>query len=113
MNQIKIYEELSYIITFDDKCYPTPMKLEELNRMLEVSKFINLGTDLINVSNIKRVESKKVDSIENAILQIEDTELREKVRYEVKKRAKEWRTTNMEILNNILTRLTTNKNGSI
>ena len=106
MNEIKIYEELSYIHTYDDKVYPTPLTLNVINQMLESSKFLNLGTDLINVSNIKRVESRKVDSVENAILQIEDTELREKVKMEVKKRKSEWRTTNMEILNNILNRLT-------
>ena len=106
MNEIKIYEELSYIHTYDDKVYATPLTLNVINQMLETSKFLNLGSDLIAVSNIKRVESKKVDSVENAILQIEDTELREKVKMEVKKRKSEWRTTNMEILNNILTRLT-------
>ena len=89
MNEIKIYEELSYIHTYDDKVYPTPLTLNVINQMLESSKFLNLGTDLINVSNIKRVESRKVDSVENAILQIEDTELREKVKMEVKKRKSE------------------------
>ena len=106
MNEIKIYEELSYIHTFDDKVYPTPLTLDVINKMLENSKFINLGSDLINVSNIKRVESKKVDSVENSILQIKDAELREKVMSEVKKRKAEWKTTNLEILNNILHRLT-------
>ena len=106
MNEIKIYEELSYIHTFDDKVYPTPLTLNVINKMLENSKFLNLGSDLINVSNIKRVESKKVDSVENSILQIKDTELREKVMNEVKKRKSEWKTTNLEILNNILHRLT-------
>jgi UDP-galactopyranose mutase len=89
MNEIKIYEELSYIHTFDDKVYPTPLTLNVINKMLENSKFLNLGSDLINVSNIKRVESKKVDSVENSILQIKDTELREKVMNEVKKRKAE------------------------
>ena len=106
MNEIKIYETMSYIHTYDDKVYQTPLTLEVINPLLERSKFLNLGTDLINVSNIKRVESRKVDSVENAILQIEDTELREKVKMEVKKRKSEWRSTNMEILNNILNRLT-------
>ena len=105
MNEIKIYEELSYIHTYDDKVYPTPLTLEVINKMLESSKFINLGSELINVWNIKRVETKKVDSVENAILQIKDSELREKVRNEVKKRKTEWKITNMEILKNILTRL--------
>ena len=106
MNDIKIYETMSYIHTYDDKTYPTPLTLDIINVMLEKGKFLNLGTDLINVSNIKRVESRKVDTVENAILQIEDTELRDRVRMEVKKRKSEWRTTNIEILNNILDRLT-------
>ena len=106
MNEIKIYEELSYIHTYDDKVYPTPLTLEVINKMLESSKFINLGSELINVWNIKRVETKKVDSVENAILQIKDAELRDRVRNEVKKRKSEWKITNMEILKNILDRLT-------
>lgn len=105
MNEIKIYETMSYIHTYDDKVYPTPLTLDVINAMLERGKFLNLGTDLINVSNIKRVESRKVDTVENAILQIEDTELRDRVRMEVKKRKAEWKTTNLGILNNILNRL--------
>ena len=110
MNEIKVYKELSYIYTYDDNVYPTTLTLNELNMMLEKSKFINLWTDLVNVSSIKRVESKKVDSVENAILQINDKELRDRVRAEVKKRAKEWKITNLEILKNILNRMKT-ENG--
>ena len=111
MNEIKIYEELSYIYTYDDNVYPTTLTLNELNMLLEKSKFINLWTDLINVSNIKRVEAKKVDSVENAIIWIKDKELRDKVRAEVKKRSREWKITNLEILKNILNRLK-NENGT-
>ena len=82
MNEIKVYKELSYIYTYDDNVYPTTLTLNELNMMLERSKFINLWTDLISVSSIKRVEAKKVDSVENAILQINDKQLRDKVRAE-------------------------------
>lgn len=109
MNEIKIYETMSYIHTYDDKIYPTPLELDVINSMLERWKFINLWTDLINVSNIKRVESRKIDSVENAILQIEDLKLREKVMVEVKKRESEWKTTNTEILKNILDRLSDKK----
>lgn len=111
MNEIKIYEELSYIYTYDDNVYPTPLELNVINQMLEKSKFINLWTDLINVSSIKRVESKKVDNVENAIIWIKDKELRDKVRAEVKKRSREWKITNLEILKNILNRLK-NENGT-
>ena len=107
MNEIKLYEELSYIYTFDDKVYPTPIGVSDLERLLNWNnKFINLWSDLINVSNIKRVESKKVWSIENALLQIKDADLRDKMNIEINKRKAEGKTMNMEIFQNILDRLT-------
>lgn len=108
MNAIKIYEELSYIYTFDDKIYPTPMTVKELEIMLNQSgsRFLNLGTDLIAVSSIKRIESKKADSIDNAILRIEDKEIRSIVDAEVRKRKIEGKKLNMEIFKNILDRVT-------
>lgn len=108
MNAIKIYEELSYIYTFDDKIYPTPMTVKELEIMLNQSgsRFLNLGTDLIAVSSIKRIESKKADSIDNAILRIEDKEIRSLVDAEVRKRKIEGKKLNMEIFKNILDRVT-------
>ena len=113
MNAIKIYEELSYIYTFDDKIYPTPMTVKELEIMLNQSgsRFLNLGTDLIAVSSIKRIESKKADSIDNAILRIEDKEIRSLVDAEVRKRKIEWKKLNMEIFKNILDRVT-KENGN-
>lgn len=108
MDAMKIYEELSYIYTFDDKIYPTPMTVKELEIMLNQSgsRFLNLGTDLIAVSSIKRIESKKADSIDNAILRIEDKEIRSLVDAEVRKRKIEWKKLNMEIFKNILDRIT-------
>ena len=108
MNAIKIYEELSYIYTFDDKIYPTPMTVKELEIMLNQSgsRFLNLWTDLIAVSSIKRIESKKADSIDNAILRIEDKEIRSLVDAEVRKRKIEWKKLNMEIFKNILDSVT-------
>lgn len=113
MDAIKIYEELSYIYTFDDKIYPTPMTVKELEIMLNQSgsRFLNLGTDLIAVSSIKRIESKKADSIDNAILRIEDKEIRSLVDAEVRKRKIEWKKLNMEIFRNILDRIT-KENGN-
>jgi len=107
MLEIKPYEEVSYIYTFDDKAYPTPIAVWDLEKLLNGNlKFINLWTDLIAVSSIKRVESRKVDSIENALLQIKDTDIRELATAEINKRRKNWDRVNLEILNNILHRLT-------
>lgn len=106
MNEIKIYEELSYIYTYDDKVYPTPVSVRDLERVLNSNnKFLNLWTDLIAVSSIKRVEGKKVWTLENALLQIKDLEIREQATAEINKRKKNGDRVNLEILNNILTRL--------
>ena len=108
MNEIKIYEELSYIYTYDDKVYPTPVSVRDLERVLNSNnKFLNLWTDLIAVSSIKRVEWKKVWTLENALLNIKDLEIREQATAEINKRKKNGERVNVEILNNILTRLTT------
>ena len=107
MNDIKIYEELSYIHTFDDKVYPTPVSVSDLERVLNWNnKFLNLWSDLIAISSIKRVESRKVDSVDNALYQIKDANIREQATAEINKRRKNWDRVNIEILNNILNRLT-------
>lgn len=106
MNEIKIYEELSYIYTYDDKVYPTPVSVRDLERVLNSNnKFLNLWTDLIAVSSIKRVEGKKVWTLENALLNIKDLEIREQATAEINKRKKNGDRVNLEILNNILNRL--------
>jgi len=106
MNDIKLYEELSYIYTFDDKVYPTPVAVKDLEKLLNgTNRFLNLWTDLIAISSIKRVESKKVWTVENALLQIKDPELREKMNLEISKRASEWKPINISIFNNILNRI--------
>lgn len=107
MNEIKEYQELSYIYTFDDKVYPTPVSVKDLERVLNGSnKFINIWNDLIAVSSIKRVEARQVDSVDNSLLQIADTNLREQATAEINKRRKNGDRVNLEILNNILDRLT-------
>ena len=89
MNDMKIYQELSYIYTFDDKAYPTTLPMSDLERLLNSNmKFINLGNDLVAINSIKRVEVRKVDSVDNALLQISDTELRESATAEINKRRK-------------------------
>lgn len=102
MWEMKVYQELSYIYTYDDKIYPTPVTLKELEVVLNKSKFLNLWSDLIAVSSIKRVESKKVDDVDNTILRIEDKELRHRVESRIKQRRLDWKRVNLEILNNVI-----------
>jgi hypothetical protein len=69
------------------------------------SKFINLWSQLLAKATIKRVFTKEVDEIDNAILQIADKNLRARVQKEVDTRRKDWTRLNMEIYKNILDRL--------
>lgn len=102
MWNLKLYEELSYIYTYDDMIYPTPLKLNELEIILNQNKFLNLWTDLIAVSSIKRIETKKVDEIDDALLRIEDKELRYKVESIIKQRRKDWRRVNLKVFDNVV-----------
>ena len=87
--------------------YPTPVAVKDLEKLLNSNnKFLNLWSDLIAISSIKRVESKKVDSVDNSLLQIKDPDLREKATAEINKRRKNGDRVNIEILKNILDRLT-------
>ena len=104
----EVNEALDHAIyTFDDKVYPTPVAVKDLEKLLNSNnKFLNLWSDLIAISSIKRVESKKVDSVDNSLLQIKDPDLREKATAEINKRRKNGDRVNIEILKNILDRLT-------
>ena len=107
MWEMKIYKQLSFIETFDGEIIALTEDyweiIEELNN--DKSKFINLWSQLLAKSCIKRVFSKEVDEIDNAILQIADKNLRVRVQKEVEERRKSWTRLNMEIYKNILDRL--------
>ena len=104
-NSIKIYKELTYIQTFDNDILPIWISLEELLGMLNSNKFLKLWNRILNTSNVKNAFTKKADEVDNAILQIEDKELRTRVQTEIDKRRKDWSRVNIEVYQNILNRL--------
>lgn len=105
-DSIKLYKQLTYIETFDGEIIPL---VEEYSSVIEAvndnNRFFNLWNEMISKSVIKRIFTKQVDEIDNALLQIADKNLRMRVQAEVDKRRKEWNRMNMEIFKNILTRL--------
>lgn len=105
MNEIKIYQELTYIQTFDWELYTTTVSVDDLNKSLNNNKFIRVWNNLINVSNIKKIFIKQLDEVDNALLQISDKNLRMRVQSEVDKRRKDWFRVNMDVYQNILNRL--------
>lgn len=104
-NTLKIYKELTYIQTKDGELYATPTERATVEKIANQTKFLNLWSETINTDIIKRIFSKEVDEIDNALLQIADKNLRARVQKEVDERRKSWTRLNMEIYKNILDRL--------
>lgn len=104
---LKIYKELTYIETFDGEMIPTAESKEGLQELLKNSdKFLDLGDELLSKSAIKRIIKKKIDEIDNYILQnISDLNLRSRVQARVDERRKTGARLNMEILHNIIAKL--------
>ena len=104
---LKVYKELVYIETFDGELIPTAESKEELQELLKnYDKFLDLGDELLSKSAIKRIIKKKIDEIDNYILHnIQNIPLRNRVQSEVDKRKKEGARINMDILLNIIERL--------
>lgn len=104
---LKVYKELVYIETFDGELIPTAESKEELQELLKNSdKFLDLGDELLSKSAIKRIIKKKIDEIDNYILHnIQNIPLRNRVQSEVDKRKKDGARINMDILLNIIERL--------
>lgn len=67
MNEIKVYEQLTQIETFDWMLY-TPAKPSDLDRMVEERKFIQIWEERIAVHQIKRYYPQKINWIEAHIL---------------------------------------------
>lgn len=102
MNEIKVYEELTYIETYDDKLRATQLNIEVLGKIINEQKFLNLWDELLNTSNIKRVFRKKLSDVEQIIYSIDDKEKRKKLESEIERRTKDWLRVNAEIIQNIL-----------
>lgn len=101
---IKVYTEISYIETFDGEQIAVNIPIQWLKERIynDKEKFIQVGSDFINKSIIKRFYSRKVDEIENAILNIANKEIRDKVKVDIENRKKEGKRINLEILSNVI-----------
>lgn len=104
-NTLKIYKELTYIQTTDGELYATPTDRATVEKLANQNKLLNLWSETINTNIIKRIFSKQVDEIDNALLMISDKNLRARVQAEIDNRRKQWTRLNMEIYQNILNRL--------
>lgn len=105
MNAIKKYQELCYITTYDWEVYVMAEEtVESIEKKLD-SKLLNVGDGFIAVASIKKVEFKTADDVENAIIQIKNPDLKERVRAEIRKRREKNLDVNLAILENVIARL--------
>ena len=84
MNEIKIYEQLTEVETFGWIIY-TPATPEQLDEMLEVRKFVQIGDRRIAVHQIKSYGLKKLDSMEWFIIWLPE-DIQKKVRQREKEK---------------------------
>lgn len=102
MNQMNLYEELTYIETYDWNVKTTTASIEMISKLLNEQQFINLWNELINRSNIKRVFTKELSDVDKVIYSIEDKTIRMKIQADIEKRIKDWLRVNVEIVQNLL-----------
>lgn len=102
MTDLKIYQNLTYIECYDWEIRTTTSDLKTIHDILKEEQFLNLWTELLNKSNIKRVFSKELSDVEKVIYSIDDKILRGKIKADIEKRNKEWMRVNVEIVKNLI-----------
>lgn len=75
--------------------------IESIERKLD-SKLLNVGDGFIAVASIKKVEFKTADDVDNAIIQIKNPDLKERVRAEIRNRKAQGLKVNLAILENVI-----------
>jgi|GEM_PF-3045033 len=102
MNAIKEYKELCYLTTYDNEVYVMADEtIESIEHKLD-SKLLNVGDGFIAVASIKKVEFKTADDVDNAIIQIKNPDLKERVRAEIRNRKAQGLKVNLAILENVI-----------
>lgn len=103
MNDIKVYQKLTYIECYDWNVIITPVSKEQVDHLRETSeRFVKLWNQSVAVWNIKTVTEKELNPVEQVIYSIDDKILRDKIKSDVEKRIKDWLRVNVEIVQNLL-----------
>ena len=104
MNQMNVYQELTYIETYDWNVKTTTASIDVISKLLNEQQFINLWNELLNRSNIKRVFTKELSDVDKLIYSIDDKTIRMKIQADIEKRIKDWLRVNVEIVQNLLSK---------
>ena len=87
MTNIKPYEQITVIESFNWETVKTKASIDELNNLFNQNKFIKLNGELWNTASIKKAKTLQVDELESFILS-QPEETQKKIR-EKKKRLKD------------------------
>lgn len=105
MNELKVYEKLTYVECYDWNIIVTPTPLEQVEHLRRTAdKFIRLGNELVAIWNIKNVKSKNLSPVEQLLYSIDDKIIRDQVKTDIDKRLKDWLRVNVEIVQNLLSK---------
>lgn len=104
MQEIRVFEKLTYIETYDWNIETTTASIETVSKLLNEQQFINLWNQLLNRSNIKRVFTKELSDIDEIVYSIEDKTIRAKVQSDIDKRIKDWLRVNAMIVWNLISK---------
>lgn len=105
MNQIKVYQKLTYVECYDWEIIITPVPKEQVDKLRETSeRFIKLGNQSVAIGNIKNVKEKELSPVEQIIYSVEDKITRDRLKADIDKRIKDWLRVNPEICQNLLSK---------
>lgn len=104
MANLNLYQQLTYIETYDGDVKTITASIDTVSALLKDEQFLNLGNELINKSNIKRVFTKELSDVDKVVYSIEDKNLRSQVQADIDKRLKDGLRVNVWIVQNLLTK---------
>ena len=89
MGNIKQYQQLTYIETYDGEICAIPVDMKIIAKLIQEQQFLQVGNELINRSHIKRVFTKEVSDVDKVIYSIDDKIIRNKIIEEINRRTKD------------------------
>ena len=76
---IKPYEKVTLIESFDGSLIKTKAPMEEIKKNMNEKKFISIGWEVRNTASIKKMKETQIDELESFILS-QDEEMQNKLR---------------------------------
>lgn len=102
MNNLQVYKELTFIECYDWDVKTITASLDTVSKLLQDQQFLNLGNELINKSNIKRVFTKELNDVDKVVYSVTDKTVRSQLQAEIDKRIKDGLRVNVDIVQNLL-----------